>query len=111
MTVLNGEIPVPTALRHQKSPGRLTLRAGNCSPLPARSVSLPGECHQPVNIARCAEVLGFQQILPPYRQCAQALAGGGEYRIADRRSHQCHGGFADAAGRFVAIKQVHIEFG
>ena len=45
------------------------------------------------------------------RQGPQAHAGGRKYRIAEGGGNQGHGRFADAAGRLVAVHQMHIEFG
>src|SRR5258708_2983430 len=54
---------------------------------------------------------GLLQLLRTDRQCAQALTRRGKYRIAEGGGNQWHRGFADAAGRLVAVHEMHVEFG
>ena len=55
-----------------------------------------------------AATSGLLQLLRTDRQRPQALARGGKYRVAEGRGNQWHGGFADAAGRLVAVHQMHV---
>ncbi len=52
-----------------------------------------------------------QQILRPDGQAADALAGSRKYCIADRRGHQGNGRLPDAAGRFAAFHEMHLDLG
>jgi hypothetical protein len=45
------------------------------------------------------------------RQFPQTLSGSRKYGIAYGRRDQGHGGFADAARSFIALDEVHVEFG
>jgi hypothetical protein len=61
--------------------------------------------------SRSSATHGSHQSLPTDRQGPQALTRGGKYRVAEGRGHQWDGGFADAAGRLVAVHEMHVELG
>src|SRR5215471_12987294 len=49
------------------------------------------------------------QVLPVDRQFAQALAGGLEDRVGERRRHRRHARLADTAWRRIALHQMNVD--
>ncbi len=56
-----------------------------------------------------ALTLRVHQLVQTDRKFPQPQSGRGKYRIAERGCNQRHGGLADAAGRFVALHEMHVE--